>query len=283
MDDASGPSEFEAVTALLFNAAPERKCELEGLLARYKPRFTIVGEISNGDHGQWVMEAGNYIHVHFNQRALRTFWLGCYVIWDCYAELAHAIDEGRSFDATEPATKLRYLRELLESEDSLTTSWPSTVPEPRNFQRDQATPEVLAPGELAMAAVAWALLHEFRHLQAQQDCWSSTHGTREDKHAEEFECDQYAAEFLMSSLASYCTTSGESEESVRLKRLLGILFGVLVLGLITPDLTQTTDTHPSVCDRLVRLMKTMQCHFSEKAGTILFCAVSVLDAVEKKC
>ena len=231
-NDDLDPNELDAVKALLVGAAPEKRNEIEAAFEKYQPRFSIVGDQASDQHGSWVMEAGNYVHVRFNHRALRTFWLGCYIVWDCYAEMARAVDEGRPFDSTQPEIKLRHLHDLQNSESSLTANWPADVPDPRYFNREEHTHEEVAPAELSMIAVAWALLHEIRHIQAQQEGWSSTLLESSKKHEEEFECDRYGAEFLMDSVSVYVKESGEDEETVRLKRGLGIMFAVVVLGLL---------------------------------------------------
>jgi hypothetical protein len=102
-----------------------------------------------------------------------------------------------------------------------------------------------------MFAVGWAMLHEVRHLKHQQDLTSSADGgAPELARAEELSCDRFAAEYLIGTVARYAADYGVDQVKIRMKRALGVYFGVFSLIVLGKPNWEETDSHPSVSDRL---------------------------------
>ncbi|WP_245442272.1 phage exclusion protein Lit family protein [Mesorhizobium hawassense] len=101
-------------------------------------------------------------------------------------------------------------------------------------------------------AVAWAVLHELRHIRHQHE------GTGADPHAndakanheEEFSCDAFATRFLLEGIDAYGVLTGEAVEQVRRKRQLGIHFGLFAVALLAKDKWAASNSHPSVQSRI---------------------------------
>ena len=82
-DDQRNDEEVQTAAMNLFvGVAPERNAELSGLWQRYTPRFNFI--MDNGPDGAFVMEAGLYREVRFNDRAMRAFWLAAFIGWEGY-------------------------------------------------------------------------------------------------------------------------------------------------------------------------------------------------------
>lgn len=245
----------EAVWTLFDGVVPERNDDLKKLFDRYQPRFTLVDDLDDDGLPALVMRGGVYVHVHANHRVFRLFWYGCYVVWDAYAEGAHALLEGR--EARPEALKglVALLEQTLRAPDPTQVVWPAGYPEPGDLRPAGASNEVIAAGELATFASAWALLHELRHLQHQQEGTSSTDGSRIEKHKEELDCDRYAARFLLDQIDTYSNSTGDDPNKVRQKRRLGIVFGLLVLSAMKGQHQDASETHPSSRERLLSMIR----------------------------
>ena len=133
--------------------------------------------------------------------------------------------------------------------------------------------------KLATFAAGWAILHEIRHLQIQQQGSSSPITDVNLCHEEEFDCDSYAANFIMANTKDYSLQFGEDLEKVELQRKLGILTGVFVIAFLSNSPDKSTDTHPSDKLRLKALIDELEVKRSSKEGAI----IQVISAGFKEC
>ncbi|RQQ45889.1 phage exclusion protein Lit family protein [Burkholderia stagnalis] len=232
----------QAVKALFVGLAPERESELERFWDDFQLQFCLFTD----DNGV-MLEGGAYRYVHFNHRALRVIWVSAFAAWEAYAYAQSAFGDGELRD-------VRRLEELLAlALDIREASDPEAVPlcglpEPGSLPSD---PLLRAPAELAFFATGWAMLHEVRHLRHQQEGTSTAEGdSPEIARAEEFSCDRFAAEYLIEKVTDYAQAHAANKTTVRMKRALGIYFGVFALIVLAHPNWGQTQSHPSVADRL---------------------------------
>ncbi|WP_224741848.1 phage exclusion protein Lit family protein [Bradyrhizobium sp. 2S1] len=97
---------------------------------------------------------------------------------------------------------------------------PAGVAEPGSYADAGTEPQSRAAGELATIAVAWALLHEVRHIRHQREgTGAAPYGSdATEKHREEFSCDEFATAFLLEQIEQ---ETKQPAELVRQKRQLG--------------------------------------------------------------
>ena len=231
-----------AVKALFLGLAPENPGELERLWKDYQLQFCLFTD----DKGV-LLEGGAYRYVHFNHRALRVIWISSFAAWEAYGCAQSAFGDGelRSFDRLQELLALAI--EVRDAKDPEAVPLRG-LPEPGSLLLD---PQLRAPAELAMFASGWAILHEVRHLKHQQDFTSTADGdAAELARAEELSCDRFAAEFLIETAAQYAAAHAVDQAKVRMKRALGVYFGVFALIVLGHPNWKETTSHPSVSDRL---------------------------------
>ena len=232
----------EAVKALFLGLMPERASELKQLWDDYQLQFCLFT-----DEEGVLFEGGAYRYVHFNHRTLRVIWVSAFAAWEAYvcAQSAFGDGEARSFDRLQELLAL-----ALEIRDA---SDPEAIPlcglpEPGLLPLDL---QIRAPAELAIFATGWAMLHEVRHLKHQQNGTATADGDLPELvHDEELSCDRFAAEYLIDTLVQFSTANVVDQAKVRMKRVLGIYFGMFALIILAHPNWDRTVTHPSVSDRL---------------------------------
>ena len=112
---------------LFVGVAPERNAELSDLWQRYTPRFNFI--MDNGPDGAFVMEAGLYREVRFNDRAMRAFWLAAFIGWEGYRSVHEGLVRN-DFQLTRFNEMIDCFTELLNADDPLTVTLPEGVPDP---------------------------------------------------------------------------------------------------------------------------------------------------------
>jgi len=147
-------------------AETERQAELETLWSRYVPCFELLSD--SGPDAFFVLEAGLFKFVRFNHRAMRAFWLASFIAWEGYERLsAVANDEAPDFGRFNAMVDA--FLTMLEADDPTAVPMPAGLPEPGIYPDGALDREVRAAAELATFATGWALLHELRHIQHQQE------------------------------------------------------------------------------------------------------------------
>lgn len=185
-----------AVRNLFIGSAPERESELAEMWKELDLIFQLTPDIHEGD--RIIMDAGAYRYVRFNHRVLRAFWIAGYTAW----EGSRTVAEAPSLQALD----LTRFRELILSYESCLASTeadlealPVGVAEPGQYPDANTDPQGRAASELATIAVAWALLHELRHIRHQREGTGADPYSDDEmaKHDEELSCDAFAATFLL--------------------------------------------------------------------------------------
>lgn len=103
--------------------------------------------------------------------------------------------------------------------------------------------------DLVQYAIAFMFLHEFRRLILRKDgC------TFADQFQEEFECDRWATEYLLTQSDAYARTSSEEPIRVKSKRAMGIALGKAVIAHIHElGLWDLGKEHSPIVERMKRL------------------------------
>lgn len=265
----------KSIFDILVGVMPERESDILSLFEKYNPQFSIVDETHKGV----VLRAGGYFSVEFNHRAMLTFWIGAHIIWRIYSECAHAIVDGSAINQKKINSLFKTFQEIQIAEDPDQVNWPLDVLKPGDYGSEDDNPEKKMGPKLATFAVGWAILHEIRHLQIQQEGSSSPITDVKLCHEEELDCDSYAANFIMANTKDYSHQSGEDQEKVELLRKLGILIGVFVIGLLSNNPDKSTDTHPSEKLRLKALIEELEIKQLSKEDAI----IQVISAGFKEC
>jgi len=267
-----------AVRQLFIGSAPERIADLEQMWTDLAPVFTVMPEENR--EGRFILAAGLFRLVRFNHRALRAFWIGGYAAWEAYRVIAESADL-QTFDTICLTALIAEFENVIESEDSTLLPLPAGVSEPGHYPDGSADPHGRTAAELATLAVAWALLHELRHIRHQQeqtrsDPFADDQGAN---HREELSCDAFATNFLLDEVVRYAAEQGVDAELVRRKRQLGIYFALFTLTLLTKNHWQASPSHPSVQSRIDALKAIMEPTKSEIAAGIAHAAFSTLGMI----
>lgn len=268
-------AEIQTAARNLFEGvAPERRPELTELWTRYSLRFNLLTDA--GPDGLFVLDAGAYRDVRFNHRAMRAFWLAAYIAWEGYERIHEmAIGTEPEFERFDGMVKTFF--RILKEEDPLAVKLPEEVPEPGIYLDTARNPSGRAAAELATIATGWALLHEVRHLQHQQE------GTGADqdapspaKHAEELSCDEFATTFILEMTDAYAEAQSVNAELVRRKRQLGIYFAMFAMTLIGAGRWESSDSHPAMqaqIDAAIRQMGGTGTHAADAIAHAAFVAL----------
>ena len=194
---------------LLRMVAPERGAELENLVQKYTPSF-----LEATDQPRFVMQASLFGFVQYSNRTLLQVWLFGWVMWRemyCWSTFLWLLANKNQpfllsdFEAIPGQTESYIDADSVHSKamafarsDPMDwTRWPSSVPKPLDIAL--GTKEDWLIKDLIHHAIAFFLLHEFRHLILHSDGYTFT-----SRVEEEFECDHWAAEYLLCCLRRVC-------------------------------------------------------------------------------
>lgn len=256
----------EIVKSTLEAVVPERAEELLRHWNEYPIQFQIVDDMH--ETGPVVLDAGSFVHIRFNHRVMRLFWLASFMLWEGY--------EAYSFYAKTGETDTRRFAELYEcfvatksAQDVDAVPWPDGIPPAGELvEHRPGNPERVA-GELAIVAVCWAILHEIQHLIHQQDGTAADREDVESCRAEEISCDLFATEYLLADLRKYADASGQDFELLKMKRQAGIYGALFAMTLIAEEAWGESDSHPALQVRLERVVATIDgLGFNRIAGGI---------------
>ena len=244
---------------LLRMVAPERAAELAGIVRKYTPSF-----VEASDQPRFVMEASRLGFVQYSNRTLLQVWLFGWVMWRemyCWSTFLwllakkgqpfvlsefNAMPDQADCYASADALHLQAL-DFARSDPLDWARWPSSVPKPLEIALHPDEDRTIK--DLVHHAIALFLLHELRHLMLHADGRTFNSQTEE-----EFECDRWAAEYLIATSDDYAKSSGEDPILVKSKRAMGITLGMAVIAhLQEVGLWEEGGEHPAVAGRVARL------------------------------
>lgn len=261
----------DAVKQLFLGIAPERSRDLAKLWDAYQLQFCLFT-----DDKDVLLEGGAYRYVHFNHRALRVIWVSAFAAWEAYAYAQSALGDDEFGTSDRLQELLALALEVRDASDPEAVQMRG-LPEPGSLPSD---PERRLPAELAMFAAGWAMLHEVRHLKHQQDMTSTAKDAPPElARAEELSCDSFAAEYLLETVAQYAKDYEMDQAKVRMKRALGVYFGVFALIILAYPNWHETASHPSVSDRLRAMRSILNAEGLDEALCIAELALAGLKQV----
>ncbi|WP_369721320.1 phage exclusion protein Lit family protein [Bradyrhizobium sp. LLZ17] len=265
-----------AVRDLFIGSAPERESDLVGMWKELDLIFQLTPDMHEGD--RIIMDAGAYRYIRFNHRVLRAFWIGGYAAWEGYRTVAES-PSLQALDLTRFRELVSAYESCLASTEADLEALPVGVAEPGQYPDANIDPQGRAASELATIAVAWALLHELRHIRHQREGTGADPHSEDKsaKHAEELSCDAFATTFLLEQIDLYAT--GQSADLVRQKRQLGIYFGLFAVTLLAKDKWGESKTHPAVQVRIDAVRTLMADQKSDIAAAMAHFAFAVLGIV----
>lgn len=271
-DEVRHDAEVQDAARVLFEGiTPERSKDLSEFWTHYGPRFSVVAD--SGSAGLFVLEGGRYRDVWFNHRAMRVFWLAAFIAWEGFEHVHELATTGTS-DYKRFNEMLEVFFRILKEEDPSTIKLPAGVPEPGTYLDN---PSARAAGELATFAVGWAMLHEIRHLQHQQEGTGAKQGaSSEEYHAEELSCDEFATNFILEKIGTYASLHGVAADQIRQKRQMGIFFAMFAMTLIGNGCWTASDSHPAVQTRIDATIKQMSSNGRELSDVVAHAAFAAL-------
>ena len=254
------PSDRTIILYLLRAAVPERADEISGLWRQYGHLVEVApsapGITMNADASR----------IQFDTKTIDFFWLLGFSAWrsiEVYSpallfatmtgiplEQALNIDDERGQYEFDYNQRIASARSLIRAERTADIQWPADIPGP-TADRDSLDDEHhQAAFDLVAFALAFALLHEFRHVMYAVDkCAPSA------LPEEEIACDTWARDFMTSGLAAYATEHGHNHAQVQQKRAMGIVFAAVIIHAMTPTHAHWGNRqYPPIAERLVAMI-----------------------------
>lgn len=257
----SEPSDRTIVLHLLRGAVPERADEISGLWSQYGHAV----EVAPSTKGVTMNADAN--RIKFDTKTIDFFWLLGFSAWRAIEVYSPALvlttvtgmslDQALNVDAERGQYEFDYkqrvasAQSLIAAEQSADISWPADVPGPTADRDGQSDDQHKAAFDLVALALAFALLHEFRHVMYSAD--NSAPSTLPE---EEIACDTWAREFMTSGLAAYATTHGHSYAQVHQKRAMGIALAAVIIHAMTPTHAHWGNRqYPPIAERLTVMIR----------------------------
>lgn len=249
------------VRKLFVGVVPERALEIDSIMKIYGAQFRLIG-----DREGFNLDAGGFSAIQYASRSTRQMWLFGYAgreALHCYgSSIVLRKSWGNTLDINEINKMPDQAREddafkaILDSVKKLNTAfheddfeWPSDIPEPEKGRPSDA--ERAAVYDLTCMAIAYVFLHELKHVMFHADG-----NAPEDARDEEYQCDQFAKDMLISKVDQYAATNGYPEEKVRMKRMMGIaLASAFILFETGKGQLAGSGSHPPINRRLLATLK----------------------------
>jgi len=249
------------VRKLFDEVVPERASEIEAIVRQCDPQFRLIA-----DREGFNLDAGGFSVIQYTSRSIRQMWLFGYAgmqALHCYSSLILLlkssnenldIDEVNKIpDQAAEDEKFKIIVDAVKDlnsvfhEDDFT--WPKNIHEPENGKPEDT--ECAAVFDLTCMATAYVFLHELKHV-----IFSSEGDAPKDLKDEEYRCDSFAKEMMVSKIRQYAESSGYPEDEVRMKRMMGIaLASVFILFATGKNRFAGSDSHPPVHGRWLETIK----------------------------
>lgn len=241
-------------------AVPERANDISSLWSQYGHGVEVTAS-SKG-----VTMNADASRIKLDTKSIDVFWLYGFSAWhaiEVYAPtLALAtltgipLDQALDADEARGPFELDYrhriasVQSLIAAERTADIDWPTDVPKPTADREGLGNAQHRAAFDLVALALAFALLHEFRHVMYLAD--DNAPSTLPE---EEIACDTWARDFMTSGLAAYATEHGHSYAQVHQKRAMGIALASVIVHAITPTHAHWGNRqYPPIADRLTAMI-----------------------------
>ena len=253
-------SDRTIILHLLRGAVPERANEISRLWSQYDPAIEVApsakGVTMNADSAR----------IKFDTKTIDFFWLLGFSGWRAIEVYSPALllaaltglplDQVLSSDAERGQYEFDYrqriasAQSLISAQQTTDISWPADIPEPTPDRHGLGDIQNKAAFDLVALALAFALLHEFRHVMYRSD--DSAPSTLPE---EEIGCDTWAREFMTSGLAAYAKEHGHNFAQVQQKRAMGIALAAVIIHAMTPIHAHWGNRqYPPIAERLTAMI-----------------------------
>lgn len=254
------PSERTIILHLLRGAVPERAGDISALWSQYG-HAVEVAESTRG-----VTMNADATRIQFDTKTIDFFWLLGFSAWRAIEVYSPALvlatvtgmplDQALSVDAERGQYEFDYrqrianAQSLITAEQTADISWPADVPEPTANREGLGDVQDRAAFDLVALALAFALLHEFRHVMFCAD--NSAPPTLPE---EEIACDTWARDFMTSGLAAYAKSHGHNFAQVQQKRAMGTALAAVIIHAMTPTHAHWGNRqYPPIVERLTAMI-----------------------------
>lgn len=243
---SNAPSDRTIVLNLLRGAVPERADEISKLWLEHGHAI----EVAPNAQGSTINATSK--RIKFDTKTIDFFWLIGFSAWraiEVYApaltlamanggtvEAALNIDEERGQFEQDYKQRIASAQSLLDAADTSDIAWPDDVPMPTDKRQSLTNGQDMAVFDLVALGLAFALLHEFKHVQARalEATEQIPEGEQQNRAEEEMTCDTWAREFMTSGIARYASANDHSYAQVEQKRAMGIALAAVTIHAMTP-------------------------------------------------
>lgn len=232
--------------SLIQSAVPERAAELEEYWREISPRFALMDE---GPYQRPLLEGGPYGQIRFNHRMMRLFWVGAYVMWEGYLAFDRYAKEELT-DISRFQEFLDHFFAILEADSVERVPYLPDIPPAGELVEHTHGTATRPVAELAVFAVAWAFLHEVRHLIKDKDGSAASSDDSAALQDEELDCDRFATRMLLEMVEQYALATGQSPEWAMRKRQTAVLSAVFTMTLLARDSWNASYSHPALQERI---------------------------------
>ncbi|ULO23146.1 phage exclusion protein Lit family protein [Methylocystis sp. SB2] len=254
------PSDRTTILHLLRGAVPERADEISSLWSQYGHAVEVVSSTKG------VTMNADARRIQFDTKTIDSFWLLGFSAWRAIEVYSPALgiatsrgmplEQALSIDAERRHYELDYkqrigtAQSLIAAEQTADISWPADVPEPTSNRESLNDNQHKSVFDLVALALAFALLHEFRHVIFCAD--NSAPSTLPE---EEIACDTWARDFMTSGLAAYAKKHGHDFAEVQQKRAMGIALAAVIIHTMTPTPGHWGNRqYPPIAERLTAMI-----------------------------
>lgn len=257
------PTDRTIVLHLLRGAVPERADDLSRLWREHGHAVEVAPSAPGS-----TMNATSK-RIKFDTKTIDFFWLLGFSAWraiEVYApaltlatatgvtlEAALNIDEERGQFEQDYRHRIASAQSLLKAATTSEIDWPEDIPQPTADRESFDNGQDKAVFDLVALAVTFALLHEFKHVQARsiEAAEQTPEEDRQSAAEEEIACDTWAREFMTTGIAAYASSNGHSYAQVEQKRAMGIALAAITIHAMTPRHAHWgSDDYPPIGDRL---------------------------------
>lgn len=248
------------VLHLVRGAVPELADDLSGLWVELGHEV----EVAPSNTGATMNATGK--RIKFDTKTIDLFWLMGFAVWRAIELYAPAvtfatcttatIDELLNNDSDRPQLEFDYkqrivmVAELLKAGTTDDIIWPSDIPKPTDDRDGLKDDQERAVYDLVCIALAFAILHELRHVM-----FRKAGAAPEERYEEEMACDTWARMTMTRSLAEFAKANGNSFAEVEQKRAAGIALAAMIIHAMTsPTLRWGNDEYPPIADRLTAMI-----------------------------
>ncbi|GGA51852.1 hypothetical protein GCM10011385_01460 [Nitratireductor aestuarii] len=260
---ASVPSDRTIVLHLLRGAVPERADDLSRLWREHGHEV----EIAPSAHGSTMNATSK--RIKFDTKTIDFFWLLGFSAWraiEVYApaltlatatgitlEAALNIDNERGQFEQDYKHRISSAKSLLNAAATFEIEWPEDIPQPTADRESLSNGQDKAVFDLVALALAFALLHEFKHVQARavEAAEQTPEDDRQAAAEEEMACDTWARNFMTTGIDAYAQSHDHTYGQVEQKRAMGIALAAVIIHAMTPlHAHWGSDDYPPIGDRL---------------------------------